>query len=91
MNGTYNNIGNIHITGLLPKYVRNALESYGIFQYVNDTPPTTWYEMILSTMDAPIYYLRQLLSFELFGINLFIAFSGLMTLLVVIFVIKKVI
>lgn len=89
--GTYTNVSNININGLLPKYVRDCMNSEGTFNFINDTEPSTWYEMILSTMDAPIYYLHGLLGFELFGINLFVAFSSLLTLVLIITVIKKVI
>lgn len=89
--GTYEKTTNIQITGLLPKMVRDGLNAEGVFQFVNDLEPTTWYEMILSTMDAPLYFLTSLFSFELFGINLMLAFSGLLTLLVIIVVIKKVV
>lgn len=90
-NDTYTNVSNININGLLPKYVRDCMNSEGAFQYVNDTEPSTWYEMILSTMDAPLYYLHGLLGFELFGINLFVAFSSLLTLVLIVTVIKKVV
>lgn len=91
LRGEYQPVSNILITGLLPKTVRDGLSAEGVFQFVNDTPPTTWYEMILSTMDAPLYFLTSLFSFELFGINLMLAFSGLLTLLIIIVVIKKVV
>lgn len=91
LRGEYKPVSNIQITGLLPKMVRDSLNAEGVFQFINDTPPTTWYEMILSTMDAPLYFLTSLFSFELFGINLMLAFSGLLTLLIIIVVIKKVV
>lgn len=90
-NGNYTNLSNITIQGLLPVRVRQCLNSTGQFQFVNDTPNTSWYEMILATMDAPIYYLKNLLGFELFGMNLFIAFASLMTLMLIIAIIKKVV
>lgn len=90
-NGTYSQTTNMSINGIIPYYVKQSMNAIGTFQYIDDTPPTTWYEMILSTMDAPIYYLKSLLGFELFGINLFLAFSSLLTLVVIIAVMKKVI
>lgn len=90
-NGTYAKTTNINISGLLPQYVRQCMQNEGVFQFVDDTQDTTWYEMILATMDAPLYYIRNLLGFELFGINLFIAFSSLMTLMLIIAIIKKVV
>lgn len=74
-----------------PESQKEQFEQIGVFQYIQDHHDTTWYEMILSTMDAPIYYLTSLMNFELFGINLFIAFSSILTLVIIITVIKKVI
>lgn len=90
-NGTYINSSNINITGLLPQVVRTNLSTVGSFRFVDDTPNSTWYEMILSVMDAPIYYLKNLLGFELFGIELFVALASLLTLVLVLVVVKKVI
>lgn len=89
--GTYTDVGNVIVNGLLPQRVRQWMNSNGVFQYVQPDNDSTWYEMILATMDAPIYYLKQLLGFELFGMNLFIAFSSLLTLVIIIAIIKKVI
>lgn len=90
-NGAYNKIGNFYIQGLMPQAVRNYLSTVGQFQYIDQTQDTTWYEMLLAVMDAPIYYLKNLFGFELFGLNLFVAFSSLLTLCLIVVIIKKVV
>lgn len=82
---------NINIQGLLPRYVRDCMNYEGVFQFIDDTPNSTWYEMILSVMDAPIYFLKNLLGFELFGISLFVALGSLLTLVLILVIVKKVI
>lgn len=75
----------------IPKAIKQQFETFGVFDYVEQHVPTSWYDMILSTMDAPIYYLTSMMNFELFGINLFMAFSSILTLVIIVAVIKKVI
>lgn len=69
------------------------LSQRGIFAYQRDTTyDDTDFEGLLFTIaDTPVYFFSQFLNFELFGMNLFIALSGLITLLVVIFIIRKII
>lgn len=90
-NGTYYNLGNIQINAMLPKSVIDQLNYVGTFQFINNLPETTFYEMIMAVMDAPIKYLTSLFSFQLFGIDMFVAFSSMITLLVVVVIIRKVI
>lgn len=81
----------VHINGFLPYTVREIMATEGVFDYVVVPTETTWYEMILAVMDAPIYYLSQLLGFKLFGIELFVAFTSILTLLIIVTIIRKVI
>lgn len=70
---------------------RTVLESVGIFAYVKDSSMdnTTFGDMIYSVVDSPIYMLYRMLNFDLFGVNLFLALTAMLTLVVVIFCIKK--
>ena len=77
------------------KMSRNAyldLQNIGIFAYVHDTSydDSTFNDLLFSIMDSPIYMLSRLLNFELFGTNLFIAFTGLLTLALIVVVIRKI-
>lgn len=68
------------------------LSNIGVFSYVNtQTSDTTFKDMIFSIMDAPIYMITRLLSFELFGINLFAALTGLLTIVALFVLIRKVV
>ena len=68
------------------------LSNRGIFAYQRDTTyDDTDFEGLLFTIaDTPVYFLSQFLNFELFGMNLFLALSGLITLIIVIFILRKV-
>lgn len=68
------------------------LHSIGVFGYVRPTTydDSTFNDLLFSIMDSPIYMLSRLLNFELFGMNVFIAVSGLLTLALVVVVIRKI-
>lgn len=67
------------------------LETIGIFAYVRDTTydDADFHDLLFSVMDSPVYFLSRLMSFELFGINLFVAFTGLLTFCVILILIRK--
>lgn len=84
---------NILMSGVkMPLSSYTRLSQVGVFTYVRDnTYDDTDFEGLLFTIaDTPVYFLSQFLSFELFGMNLFIALSGLITVLVVIYIVKKI-
>lgn len=64
--------------------------SLGVFAYVNDSTPSSFEDLLFGIADSNIYMLSSLLNFEMFGMNLYIALAGLITLLVVIFIIRKI-
>lgn len=70
---------------------KTKLELYGVFQYVPDHTydDVTFKDFFFSIVDTPVYFVSSILSFELFGVNLFIALSGLLTLCVILVLIKK--
>lgn len=70
---------------------RAKLSSKGTFNYFYEPVQYTFGEMIFSVMDAPIYMLSQLFSFELLGIQFYVAFMGVVTIVLICFVLKKII
>lgn len=70
---------------------KSKLELYGVFQYVPDHTydDVTFKDFFFSIVDTPVYFVSSILSFELFGVNLFIALSGLLTICVILVLIKK--
>lgn len=69
----------------------NILSAYGTFSYVRDTTfdDSTFTDMLFGVADTPVYFISRLLNFELFGFNLFIAFTSLLTLCIIIVCIRK--
>ena len=67
------------------------LSSYGVFAYVRDTTydDADWQDLLFSVMDSPIYMINRLLSFEIFGLNLFVALAGLLTICALLVLIKR--
>lgn len=67
------------------------LASYGAFAYVRDTSydDADWKDLLFSVVDSPIYMISRLLNFEIFGINLYIALAGLLTIVVIVFCVRK--
>ena len=68
------------------------LNTIGVFGYSRPTTydDSTFNDLLFSIMDSPIYMLSRLLNFELFGVNVFIAVTGLLTLALVVVVIRKI-
>lgn len=83
---------NIYMTGVkMTNTTYNRLSNVGVFGYVRDTSydDVTFRDFFFSLVDTPIYFASSLLSFELFGVNLFIALTGLLTLCCILLLIKK--
>lgn len=70
---------------------RTTLNQYGFFGYVrnNNYDNTDFHDMIFTLMDSPIYMISRLLNFELFGLNMFIALAGFLTICAILFLIRK--
>lgn len=92
-NGSYpNRLGNMQINAMLPHFVRQTMENEGVFAYVQ--PPVEDYsfaEFFFSIIDAPLYYLTSMFNVEIFGLNMFMAFTSMITLAIIVIVLKKVI
>lgn len=69
---------------------KTNLETYGTFSYVRDTTydDATFQDLLFSIMDSPFYMISRFLNWQLFGVNLFVAFTGLLTLVVILVLIK---
>lgn len=83
---------NILMTGVkMPITSKQTLSNVGVFAYVRDTSfdNATFKDLLFSVMDSPIYMLSRLLSFELFGVSLFVALTGLLTICVILVLIRK--
>ena len=76
---------------LMPYSYYQYLVNWGTFNYVPQQVEYTFGDMIFSVIDAPIYMLSQLFSFELFGIQFYVAFMGITTVLLIFFIVRKVI
>lgn len=76
---------------MFPKYVYDNMTNHGVFAFIPyDIQVNSFQDFFFSIMDSPVYYLYSLFNFNLFGMNLFFAFCGLITLCIVVIVIKKV-
>lgn len=75
----------------MSKVSYNILTNYGVFAYQHD--PTyddaDWKDLLFSVMDSPIYMISRLLNFQLFGINLYLALAGLLTIVIIVFCVRK--
>lgn len=67
------------------------LESIGAFTYIADSHDSSFSDLFFNIADTPVQFLFSLMSFELFGVTFFYAFVGILTLIVIVFVIKKVV
>lgn len=69
----------------------NILTNYGVFAYQHDSTydDADWKDLLFSVMDSPIYMISRLLNFQLFGINLYIALAGLLTIVIIVFCVRK--
>lgn len=67
------------------------ISAIGSFTYIPSSDGYTLSDLFFDIADTPIYFITSLFSFELFGIQFYIAFMGLVTILAMVFIIKKVI
>lgn len=67
------------------------MQNVGVFAYVRDTSydNTGFKDLLFGIVDTPVYFVSSLLSFELFGVNLFVALTGLLTICCILLLIKK--
>ena len=75
----------------MSKQSYNRLSNVGVFAYQRDTSydNASFEDLLFGIMDSPIYMISRLLSFELFGVNLFVALTGLLTILIIVLLIKR--
>lgn len=76
---------------LLNDNMKSRMLSCGVFSYVYDSTNYDFEDLMVSIADTPVHFLRSLFSFKLFGIELYIAFASVLTLVLIALVIKKII
>lgn len=76
---------------LISNTMYSRMSDMGVFGYVSAPNNVTFAGMVTSVIDAPIYMLSQLFSFELFGVQFYIAFMSIVTVVLICFLIKKLI
>lgn len=84
---------NIWFNGVkLQRSTFRHMSSVGLFSYVRDTnyDNTDFHDLLFTIVDVPVYFISSFFNFELFGMNLAVAFAGLVTLAVMLFVVKKI-
>lgn len=67
----------------------SVLGSVGIFGYVPSVTQSDFKDLLYTIADTPLYFLTSLFNFEMFGVNMFVALTSLLTLVVVIVLIRK--
>lgn len=76
---------------MMPKYIYTEMINHGVFQYIPyEQQVYSFQDFFFGIVDAPLMYLYNLFSFDLFGLNVFIAFCGVITISLIIIVVKKV-
>nr|DAG73111.1 MAG TPA: hypothetical protein [Inoviridae sp.] len=65
------------------------LTNFGYFTSVPTFDPYDFKDLLYTTADVPFKYLSNIFSFELFGINLFTALTGIASLALLIIIIKR--
>ena len=97
-NGGFQKVNNrdvirqVYFTGvLIPSTTYSSLSNMGVFNYVPNSTQYTFGEMIFNIMDAPIYFLTNLFSFELFGVEFYVAFFSIVSVVLICFVLRKII
>lgn len=83
---------NILISGtLIPNVYVERMTQMGVFAYQYDNTHYEFQDVVTSVIDGPIYMLSQLFSFELFGVQFYVAFMSIVTVVLICFVIKKIV
>lgn len=69
----------------------NTLSYIGVFGFIPDVTDYTLTDLFTGIADTPIQFVTGLFSFELFGTTFSVAFLGIVTVLAIVFIVKKVI
>ncbi|MEM4935064.1 MAG: hypothetical protein QXY78_03945 [Thermoplasmata archaeon] len=89
-NTTWNSSRSIYFSSvLLPDNLRAYMEARGVFAYIPQTELSDFQDLFFTLADTPIYYLTTWFNFELLGFNFGIAIISLLSLLLVLFIVKK--
>lgn len=82
---------NIYMSGvLMSNTTYSRLSTYGVWGYIQAAPQETGFDdLFFSLADTPIYFLVSMFNWELFGTNLFVALTGLMTLCLILVLVRK--
>lgn len=69
----------------------NRWQSYGVFGYVPQVQPGEYEfdDLFFSLVDTPIYFVYSIFNWKLFGANLFIAFTGLVSFALVLILFRR--
>ena len=90
--GDWHTSRNIYFTDvLISEDFYRFLQNNGTFQYVPTTETSDFQDLFFALADTPIYYITTWFNFEILGFNIGVAIVSMMTLLVIVFVIKKLI
>lgn len=90
----FNNYGTSNQWYLSVKMTQNEYnrwQSYGVFGYVPQVQPGEYEfdDLFFSLVDTPIYFVYSIFNWKLFGANLFIAFTGLVSFALVLILFRR--
>lgn len=92
-NGTwYLDSRRIYLSGVvMPIDVYQVMLSNGSFAYIPSVENTTFKELIFAIVDAPVKMLTDLFNVELLGTKFYVAFMGIVSIVLIAFILRKII
>ena len=74
----------------MPLSSYRKFETYGQFEYVYDHNDYGMDDLFISIADTPITFLTSMFNFELFGTTFYVAVMGIITVIAIFYIVKKV-
>lgn len=92
-NGTWNlDSRRIYLSGVvMPIDVYQVMLANGQFAYIPSVENSTFKELIFAVVDAPIKMLTDLFNVELLGTKFYVAFMGIVSVVLIAFILRKII
>lgn len=91
-NSKWNSSRSIYMSGVvIPQSLKAYMDERGVFAYIPQTELSDFQDLFFSIADTPIYYLTTWFDFSLLGFNVGLAITSLLTLLLIIFILRKLI
>ena len=74
----------------MPRSSYRKFDMFGDFEYINDHNDYGLDDLFISIADTPITFLTSMFNFQLFGTTFYVAVMGIITVIAIFYIVRKV-